>query len=50
MEMGIDEEQWNEKIEEMAVLAYEDQCSPANPRVPIVTDMEEILRKAYKGE
>ena len=49
-EMGIDEKEWNEKIEEMAVLAYEDQCSPANPRVPIVTDMEEILLKAYKGE
>ena len=47
--LGIDEKDWNSKIEEMAVLAYEDQCSPANPRVPLVKDMIEILRKAYKG-
>ncbi len=47
--LGIDEKDWNAKIEEMAVLAYEDQCSPANPRVPLVKDMMEILRKAYKG-
>ena len=25
------------------MLAYEDQCSPANPRLPMVADMEEIL-------
>ena len=49
-DMGIDEDEWNSKIEEMAILAYEDQCSPANPRVPLVEDMEDILRKAYKGE
>ena len=46
---GIKEEDWNAKIDEIAVLAYEDQCSPANPRVPLVNDMKEILRKAYKG-
>ncbi len=47
--MGIAEEDWNAKVEQIAVLAYEDQCSPANPRVPLVADMIEILRKAYKG-
>ncbi len=25
--------------------AYEDQCTPANPRMPMVKDMEDILRK-----
>ena len=47
--LGIDEKEWNSKIDTVAVLAYEDQCSPANPRVPLVKDMKEILRKAYKG-
>ncbi len=47
--MGISESDWNAKIDEIAVLAYEDQCSPANPRVPLVEDMKEILRKAYQG-
>lgn len=47
--LGIDEKEWNSKIYEIAYLAYEDQCSPANPRVPMVEDMKEILRKSYKG-
>ena len=47
--MGITAEALESKIEEIAVLAYEDQCSPANPRVPMVEDMKDILHKAYKG-
>ncbi len=48
-DQGIEEAAWNEHIHEIAMLAYEDQCSPANPRLPLVKDMEEILRKTYKG-
>ena len=33
----------------IAMLAYEDQCSPTNPRLPMVADMEEILADAYFG-
>jgi acetaldehyde dehydrogenase/alcohol dehydrogenase len=47
--MGISQEDWDAKIDEIATLAYEDQCSPANPRVPLVADMKVILQKAYKG-
>ena len=46
---GIGEEEWNNSLEKIAVRAYEDQCSPANPRVPMVKDMIEILKKCYKG-
>ncbi len=45
--LGINEKEWNDKINEIAVLAYEDQCSPANPRVPLVKDMIEMLKEAY---
>ena len=45
----ITEEEWNSHLDEIAMLAYEDQCSPANPRVPLVEDMKEILKKSYKG-
>ncbi len=45
----IPEKDWNDKLERIASLAYEDQCSPANPRLPMVADMIEILKKAYKG-
>lgn len=47
---GVDQKTWNDAAEKIAYLAYEDQCSPANPRVPMVKDMEEILRKSYTGE
>ncbi|MDE6195952.1 MAG: bifunctional acetaldehyde-CoA/alcohol dehydrogenase, partial [Erysipelotrichaceae bacterium] len=44
---GIEEEAWKEKMHEIAMLAYEDQCSPANPKLPMVDDMVSILEKAY---
>ncbi|MDO5639755.1 MAG: bifunctional acetaldehyde-CoA/alcohol dehydrogenase [Neisseria sp.] len=49
-EQGIDEQAFMAARRELALLAYEDQCSPANPRLPMVADMEEILTKAYYGE
>ncbi len=46
-EQGIDAVKWENSLEKLAYLAYEDQCSPANPRLPLVSDMIEILKKAY---
>ena len=43
---GIDEKEWMNAVEKLAYLAYEDQCSPANPRVPMVEDMKKILTEA----
>ena len=48
-EQNITEEDWNKNLEEIAYMAYEDQCSPANPRVPMVEDMKQILIKSFKG-
>ena len=48
-DQGIDEKDWLASVEEIAFLAYEDQCSPANPRLPLVSDMTEILQDAYYG-
>lgn len=44
-----DEEVYNSKLEEIGYLAYEDQCTPANPREPLVEDMIQIMKDAYKG-
>lgn len=49
-EQGIDAAQWESTLEKIAYLAYEDQCSPANPRVPMVQDMIEILKDSYEGK
>lgn len=48
-DQGIDEKEWKEKSRELAFLAYEDQCSPANPRLPMVDHMQEIIEDAYYG-
>ena len=47
---GIDQEAWEESVHRMAMNAYEDQCTPANPRMPMVHDMEAILRVIYDYE
>ena len=47
--MGIDKKELEEHLEDIAVAAYEDQCSPANPRVPMVEDMKQILLDCYSG-
>ena len=49
-EMGIKAEDWEAEVHDLAMMAYEDQCSPANPVLPQVKDMERILREAYTGE
>lgn len=48
-DQGIKEQDYMQKTEEIAYLAYEAQCSPANPRLAMVSDMKEILEDAYYG-
>ena len=49
-DQGIDEKIFMEMRREVALRAYEDQCSPANPRLPMLADMEDILTQAYYGQ
>ncbi|MDY0210230.1 MAG: bifunctional acetaldehyde-CoA/alcohol dehydrogenase [Acholeplasma sp.] len=44
---GVEEAEYMASVEPLAYLAYEDQCSPANPRLPLVEDMKQILINAY---
>lgn len=46
---GLDKETYMSKVSDIAYLAYEDQCTPCNPRLALVKDMEEILKDAYYG-
>lgn len=48
-EQNTPENDFLENVDMLAYLAYEDQCSTANPRQPMVTDMIEILKNAYYG-
>ncbi|MDO4197898.1 MAG: bifunctional acetaldehyde-CoA/alcohol dehydrogenase [Erysipelotrichaceae bacterium] len=47
---NCDEKEWMAAKEKLAFLAYEDQCSPANPRVPMLKDIERILEDSYYGD
>ena len=45
-----DETTWMNNVEKLAYLAYEDQCSPANPRTPMIEDIKRILKDSYYGD
>lgn len=44
---NIGEKEFFSKVDELADKAFEDQCTPANPRMPLVTELADILKKAY---
>ncbi|MGI6537175.1 MAG: bifunctional acetaldehyde-CoA/alcohol dehydrogenase [Caldicoprobacterales bacterium] len=46
----IDEAAYLAAIPKMAEKAFEDQCTTANPRYPLISELEELYRKAYYGE
>jgi acetaldehyde dehydrogenase / alcohol dehydrogenase len=45
--LGISEAEYMEAIPEMAIAAYEDQCAGANPRMPMLSDIQELMRAAF---
>ena len=49
-ECGIDENEYLEKKADIANKAFEDQCTTANPKLPLVKEIEDIMLKAYYGE
>ena len=46
---GVDEQEFAARLDEVAMGAYEDQCAPANPRMPMIDDMKDIMTAAYYG-
>ena len=50
-EAGIEEAEWMAKVDELADRAFSDQCTTANPRLPIVEELKQILidRKKKKN-
>ncbi|GGN64680.1 aldehyde-alcohol dehydrogenase [Actinoplanes lobatus] len=45
--LGVDEQAFLAALPQQALNAYEDQCAPANPRMPMLDDMQELMRAAY---
>ncbi len=48
-EAGIEEKEFLAHVDELADRAFEDQCTTANPRVPMVSEIKQILLDAYYG-
>ncbi|MGJ7909440.1 bifunctional acetaldehyde-CoA/alcohol dehydrogenase [Neobacillus sp. LXY-1] len=46
---NIDKAEFESKVDYLADRAFEDQCTTANPKLPLVTELAEIYRLAYKG-
>ena len=47
---GVDEKKFIDGLPTLAERAFDDQCTTANPRYPLVKELVEIYRKAYFGE
>jgi acetaldehyde dehydrogenase/alcohol dehydrogenase len=48
-EIGVDEADFMASLDTLAMNAYEDQCAPANPRLPMLDDMKIMMEAAYYG-
>jgi acetaldehyde dehydrogenase/alcohol dehydrogenase len=46
---NIGKAEFENKVDYLADRAFEDQCTTANPKLPLVTELAEIYRQAYKG-
>ena len=49
-EYGVDENYFLETLDEMSEQAFNDQCTGANPRYPLVSELKELYLKAYYGK
>ncbi len=47
---GVDEKYFLETLDEMTEQAFNDQCTGANPRYPLMTELKEIYLTAYYGK
>jgi len=48
-QLGVDEQEFLDALPQQAINAYKDQCAPANPRMPMLDDMQQLMRTAYYG-
>ncbi|MFW3578151.1 bifunctional acetaldehyde-CoA/alcohol dehydrogenase [Vagococcus fluvialis] len=46
---GVTQEVLNNTVDRMAELAYEDQCTTANPKEPLISELKQIIIDAYTG-
>ena len=49
-EYGVSEEDFLATLDEMSENAFDDQCTGANPRYPLISELKDLYLKAYYGK
>ena len=49
-EYGVDEKYFLDTLDSMVEQAFDDQCTGANPRYPLMSELKEMYLKAYYGK
>ncbi len=49
-EWGIDEKAFLDSLDDMVEQAFNDQCTGANPRYPLMSEIKELYLKSYYGK
>ena len=47
---GIDEKDFLDRLDEMVEQAFDDQCTGANPRYPLMKEIKQMYLNAYYGK
>ena len=47
---GVDEKNFLDRLDEMCEQAFDDQCTGANPRYPLISEIKEMYLKCYYGK
>ncbi|MDM7861834.1 bifunctional acetaldehyde-CoA/alcohol dehydrogenase [Alteromonas sp. ASW11-36] len=47
---GVNEEEFMSRLDELAEEAFDDQCTPANPRYPLVAEIKQLFKHAFYAD
>ncbi|VHR06211.1 bifunctional acetaldehyde-CoA/alcohol dehydrogenase [Clostridioides difficile] len=48
-EFGVEEPKFMDSIDEMVIQAFDDQCTGANPRYPLMNEIKDMYLNSYYG-
>ena len=48
-EWGVDEAEFLAAVDELAVKAFDDQCTGSNPRYPLISQIKQLYLDSYYG-
>jgi alcohol dehydrogenase class IV len=49
-EYGVDEKYFLDTLDDMVEQAFDDQCTGANPRLPLMSEIKDMYLRAYYGK